>query len=106
MRSRCGPRARAERLDPVSKIPSCMAVAKTVKSESVFPLKSRKYKVSATVGVSTVIMTALRAILDTGAGQNLIKETNLPGDWERFRAGKDSIRRVWSISGWSWGDCG
>jgi Retroviral aspartyl protease len=37
------------------------------------------------VGVSTVIVTAVRAILDTGAGPNLVREYLLPEDWERYR---------------------
>jgi hypothetical protein len=37
------------------------------------------------VGVSTVIVTAVRAILDTGAGPNLVREDLLPEDWERYR---------------------
>jgi hypothetical protein len=37
------------------------------------------------VGVSTVIVTAVRAILDTGAGRNLVREDLLPEDWERYR---------------------
>ena len=53
--------------------------------ESVFPLLSRNYKVSATVGVTTVVATPLRAILDTGAGPNLIREEMLTEDWERYR---------------------
>jgi hypothetical protein len=37
-------------------------------------LASRNYKVSATVGVSTVVATPVYAILDTGAGPNLVRE--------------------------------
>ena len=37
------------------------------------------------MGVSTVIVTAVRAILDTGAGPNLVREDLLPEDWERYR---------------------
>jgi hypothetical protein len=53
--------------------------------ESVFPLLSRNYKVSATVDVTPVVATPLRAILDTGAGTNLIREEALKEDWERYR---------------------
>ena len=58
---------------------------KTNVVESVFPLLSRNYKVSPTVGVTTVVATPLRAILDTGAGPNLIREEMLTEDWERYR---------------------
>jgi hypothetical protein len=45
-----------------------------VHKESGFRLATRNYKISATVGVTTVITTPLRAIIDTGAGPNLIRE--------------------------------
>jgi hypothetical protein len=50
-----------------------------------FPLATRNYKVSATVGVSSTVLTPVSAILYTGAGPNLIRETVLPEDWERYR---------------------
>jgi Retroviral aspartyl protease len=56
-----------------------------VPTESAFPLVSRNHKVSATVGVTTEAATPVRAILDTGAGPNLIREEGLPEDWERNR---------------------
>jgi hypothetical protein len=48
-------------------------------------MKSRNYKVSATVGVSTVVMKTIRAILDNGAGPNLMREDLMTEDWERHR---------------------
>jgi Retroviral aspartyl protease len=56
-----------------------------IKTASIFPLTSRNYKVSATIGITTRVATTVRAILDTGAGPNLIKESVLPDDWERYR---------------------
>jgi Retroviral aspartyl protease len=56
-----------------------------VHTESVFPLATRNYKICATVGINTVISTPPRAILDTGAGPNLIREEVLPEDWSRYR---------------------
>jgi hypothetical protein len=53
--------------------------------ELVRPLDTRNYKFSATVGVSATVLTLISAILDTGAGPNLIRETVLPEDWERYR---------------------
>ena len=53
--------------------------------EVVCSLATRNYKVSATVGVSATVLRPVSAILDTGAGPNLIKETALPEDWERYR---------------------
>ena len=51
---------------------------------------SRNYKVSATVGVSTVVATPVFAILDTGAGPNLVREDVLPEDWLRYRVAGDT----------------
>jgi Retroviral aspartyl protease len=53
--------------------------------EVVCSLATRNYKVSATVGVSASVLTPVSAILDTGAGPNLIREKVLPEDWERNR---------------------
>jgi hypothetical protein len=52
-------------------------------------LASRNYKVSATVGVSTVVATTVYAILDTGDGLNLVREDDLPEDWLRYRIAGD-----------------
>jgi Retroviral aspartyl protease len=57
----------------------------TVPTESILTLVSRTYKFSVTVGITTVAATTVRAILDTGAGPNLIREEVVPEDWERYR---------------------
>jgi hypothetical protein len=53
--------------------------------EKVCLMASRNYKVSATVGVTTAVATPVYAMLDTGAGQNLVREDVLPEDWLRYR---------------------
>jgi hypothetical protein len=55
------------------------------KMDVIFPLISRNYKVSASVGDTTAVLSPVRAILDTGTGPNLIRATVLPEDWERYR---------------------
>jgi Retroviral aspartyl protease len=72
---------------------------KNVPTESVFPLVSRNYKVSATVGVNTVAATTVRAIVDTGAGPNLIREEVLPEDWERYRVSNAPVFNVVAAGG-------
>jgi hypothetical protein len=52
--------------------------------EVYFALATRNYKFSATVGVSATVLTPVSAMLDTGAGPNLIREKVLPEDWERY----------------------
>ena len=37
------------------------------------------------MGVSPVILSPTRSILDTGAGPNLVRLNLLPDDWEQFR---------------------
>jgi hypothetical protein len=71
--------------------------------ETIFPLKSRNYKVSAAVGVSPAVLPPVRAIRDTGAGPNLVPASTLPDDWERYRVlGEPTLnivgsggRRLW-----------
>jgi hypothetical protein len=53
--------------------------------EIVCSLATRNKKVSATVGVSATVLMPASAILDTGAGPNLIREKVLTEDWERYR---------------------
>ena len=60
---------------------------------------SRNYKVSATVGVSTVVATPVFAILDTGAGPNLVREDVLPEDWLRYRVAGDTTYQVIGAGG-------
>jgi Retroviral aspartyl protease len=52
--------------------------------EVVCSLATRNHFVSATAGVSATVLP-VSAILDTGAGPNLIREKVLPEDWERYR---------------------
>jgi hypothetical protein len=54
------------------------------KMDAIFPLKSRNYKVSASVGVTTAVLSPVRAILNTGVGPQLIRATVLPEYWERY----------------------
>jgi hypothetical protein len=60
---------------------------------------SRNYKVSDTVGVSTVVATPVYAILDTGAGPNLVREDVLPEDWLKYRIAGDTTYQVIGASG-------
>ena len=67
--------------------------------DQVFLMVSRNYKVSATVGVSTVVATPVFAILDTGAGPNLVREDVLPEDWLRYRVAGDTTYQVIGAGG-------
>jgi hypothetical protein len=65
----------------------------------IFPLKSRNYKVSTSVGVTTAVIFPVRAILDTGAGPNLIRATVLPGYLERYRVFGAPTRNIVGTGG-------
>jgi hypothetical protein len=75
-----------KRSDPLGKVQVCL-------------LASRSYKVSATVGVSTVVATPVYAILDTGAGQNLVREDVLTEDWLIYSIADDPNYQVIGASG-------
>jgi gag-polyprotein putative aspartyl protease len=63
--------------------------------ETVYSLTTRNYKVSATVGVTTVVQTPVRAILDTGAGPIIVREAVIPEDWQcRRLTGEPECRIV------------
>jgi hypothetical protein len=67
--------------------------------EPVILLKSRNYKCCISVGVSRQILTPVRAVLDTGAGPNLIREDLLPENWELFRIPGLPLPRITNASG-------
>jgi Retroviral aspartyl protease len=74
------------RREPITILRNPQSVRSDVgKMDVIFPVKSRNYKVSASVGVTTAVLSPVRAILDTGAGPNMIRATVLPEDWERYR---------------------
>jgi Retroviral aspartyl protease len=62
-------------------------------------LASRNCKVSATVGVSTVVANPVYDILDTGAGPNLVREDVLPEDWTRYHTTEEPSFQVVGASG-------
>jgi hypothetical protein len=65
----------------------------------VFPLLSRSYKFSATLGAITVVATPLRAILDTGAVPYLIREDMLTDDWEHYRIADAPVYKIFGAGG-------
>jgi hypothetical protein len=53
--------------------------------ETVALLKSRNYKFCVSVGLTRNVLHPIMAVLDTGAGPNLIREDLLPKNWEFYR---------------------
>jgi transposase InsO family protein len=51
------------------------------------------------VGVSTVVASPIRAILDTGAGPNLVRADLLPNDWERYRIADEAKLNIVGAGG-------
>jgi hypothetical protein len=84
---------------PVLRPPPSMVKVGAVHTESVFPLATFNYKISANLGVTTIISTPLRAILVTGAGPNLIREEVFPEDWSRYRAADVPFYKIVSAGG-------
>ena len=62
-------------------------------------MKSRNYKFVVSVGVSNSALAPVVAVLDTGAGPNLIREDVLPPNWESLRLRGVPIPRVMNASG-------
>ena len=53
-------------------------------------MKTEHFKVIATMGTSRTVMHSVLAILDTGAGPNMVRESFLPKDWRRFLVKTDN----------------
>jgi hypothetical protein len=62
-------------------------------------MKSRNYNLTVYVGVSNSVLVPVLAVLDTGAGPNLIREDVLPPNWETLRLRGASIPKVMNASG-------
>jgi hypothetical protein len=74
-------------------------VATELAEEPVILLKSRNYKCCISVGVSRHILTPVRAVLDTDAGPNIIREDLLPKNWELFRIAGLPLPRITNATG-------
>jgi Retroviral aspartyl protease len=66
--------------------------------ESVHLLQSRNYKLYCSVGDSKAVLFPVRAVLDTGADPNLVREDILPKDWERWRVPNITLPRITNAS--------
>ena len=53
-------------------------------------MKTDHFKVMTLMGTSKTLMHSVLAILDTGAGPNMVRESFLPKDWRRFLVKTDS----------------
>ena len=54
-------------------------------------LKTDHYKVISLIGISRVLMHTVDAVVDTGAGPNLVRESLLPPDWRRYASGEKDM---------------
>jgi hypothetical protein len=62
-------------------------------------MKSRNYKFTVSVGVSHSVLVPVLAVLDTGAGPNIIHEDVLSPNWETLRLRGVPIPKVMNASG-------
>jgi hypothetical protein len=56
--------------------------------------QSRNYKLCVSVEVSRAVLAPVKAVFDTGAGPNLVRECTLPKGWERFLIPKQPLPRI------------
>jgi hypothetical protein len=59
----------------------------------------RNYKLCVSVGVSRAVLAPLKAVFDTGAGPNLVREGILPKGWERFLIPNQPLPLINNASG-------
>jgi hypothetical protein len=57
------------------------------------------YKLCVSVGVSRAVLAPVKAVFDTGAGPNLVREGILPKGWERFLIPNQPLPRINDASG-------
>mgnify|MGYP003561888224 FL=1 len=61
--------------------------------------QSQNYKLCVSLGLSLRAVTPVRAVLDTGAGPNLVREDVLPMGWQKFLVPGQALPRVNNASG-------
>jgi hypothetical protein len=61
--------------------------------------QSRNYKLRVSVGVSRAVVAPVKAVFDTGAGPNLVREGILPKGWERFLIWNQPLPSINNASG-------
>ena len=57
-------------------------------------LRTDHYKVTVLLGCSKMLMHAVSAVLDTGAGPNLVREDLLPADWHKYAQNVAELPRI------------
>jgi hypothetical protein len=61
--------------------------------------QSRNYNLCVSVGVSRAVIAPVKAVFDTGAGPNLVREVILPTGWERLIIPNQALPRINNASG-------
>jgi hypothetical protein len=61
--------------------------------------QSRNNKLCVSVVVSRAVLAPVKAVFDTGAGPNLVREGTLPKGWERFLIPNQPLPRINNASG-------
>jgi Aspartyl protease len=67
--------------------------------ESVTLFQSRNYKVCVSLGVRSSVLAPVRAVFDTGAGPNLVRDDLLPRGWESLLVPNQPLPRITNASG-------
>jgi hypothetical protein len=66
---------------------------------SVTLFQSRNYKLCVSLGVSRAVLAPVKAVFDTGAGPNLVREAILPEGWESSLVPNQQLPRIHNASG-------
>jgi hypothetical protein len=66
---------------------------------SVTLFKSRNYKLCVSLGVSSNVLSPVRAVFDTGAGPNIARYGILPKGWEHILIPSQPLPRITNASG-------
>ena len=61
--------------------------------------QSRNYKLCVSLGVRSAVLAPVRAVFDTGAGPNLVRDDLLPRGWESLLVPDQPLPRITNASG-------
>jgi hypothetical protein len=77
--------------------PRPLGQSETVASVTLF--QSRNYKLCVSIGVSRAVLAPGKAVFDTGAGPNLVREGTVPEGWKNFLVPNQLLPRINNASG-------
>jgi hypothetical protein len=67
--------------------------------DAVTLFQSRNYKLCVSLGVISAVLAPVRAVFDTSAGPNLVRDDLLPSGWESLLVSDQPLPRITNASG-------